>query len=491
MFPSTLPHPGRRLLDDEFWNASFPSTQSRCDQVDANVAPYVSSKQDFTPVDRRAIAEYEPMQGVSVACIYKDSLCNEWGGFGVPISLLEEIAKDVKLYVLVSPADDAVAKAFCSNLLHNVDEESVVYIDKTLDTWWVRDYGALWVTNSQDGAFVVDHIYNRVYKVEWDYGGCRVNDNNVPAALAQHLGVKHEYAPAVLTGGNYMVSTKGEGMAVNKVFVNNAQSKQNESGFKPFNDWEDDAIEEELKKVMAEYYGIKHFYTPSDPQDTYIDHVDTWGKWVQDSDGLEVLVMGKYPEEDKNSAAMESLVGNVTADITAATGEAPVIKRVTLAKVGPTGTTYGIAINSLILNNKLFVPLIAGANGTATEEGSDADLLNKQVLEEWQTILGEKFTVIGYEHDVPAPGAAHDEYPPENDASTWNIWFTWDALHCRLKGVPDINFFAPAVPDAPASPSNSVRKRTNESKSSKSSNNKMKGNKDNNENKDDGVFKNL
>jgi len=443
----------RRLLDDEFWNTTFLSTQSRCDQVDANVATSLSDKRASTADDRRPIAEYEPMQGINVACIHKDSLGNEWGGFGVPVSLLEEIAKDSKLYVLVSPAGDDAAKVFCASLLSNVSNAAnVVYIDKTVDTWWTRDYGAFWVTNSQDGAFVVDHIYNRVYKVEWDFGGCRVNDNDVPTALAQQLGVKVEKAPVVLTGGNYMVNTKGEGMSVDKVYDNNRQGKQIESGFQPFNDWEDDVVEEEVKKVMAEYYGIKHFYSPSDPQDTYIDHVDTWGKWVQNSDGDEVLVLGQYPEEDQNYAAMEDLVGNVTADITAATGKAPIIKRVTLAKIGPIATTYGFALNSLILNKRLFVPLIAGADGTATVVGSDADLLNKQALEEWETILGDKFTVIGYEHNVPAMGAGHDEYPPENDASTWNIWFTWDALHCRMRGVPDIDFFAMPSGNPTASP---------------------------------------
>lgn len=435
----------RRLLDDEFWNATFPSTQSRCDQVDASVAASVAASKPAVMADngRRPIAEYEPMQGVNVACIHKDSLGNEWGGFGVPVSLLEEIARDSKLYVLVSPAGDDDAKAYCAGLLSNVaDADNVVYIEKTVDTWWTRDYGAFWVTNPENGAFVVDHVYNRVYKVEWDFGGCRVNDDDVPSALARHLGVKVEKAPVVLTGGNYMVNTKGEGMSVDKVFDNNKRGKQIESGFQPFNDWEDDAVEEEVKKAMKDYYGIKHFYTPSDPQDNYIDHVDTWGKWVQDSDGQEVLVLGQYPEGDKNYEAMEALVGNVTADITAATGKAPIIKRVTLAKVGPAGTTYGFAINSLILNNKLFVPLVAGVNGTSTVAGSDADLLNKQVLEEWESILGDKFTVIGFEHDVPAIGAGHDQYPPENDASTWNIWFTWDALHCRLKGVPDLELFA-------------------------------------------------
>jgi len=143
---------------------------------------------------------------------------------------------------------------------------------------------------------------------------------------------------------------------------------------------------------------------------------------------------------------MEKLVVDVTADITAATGKGPLIKRVTLAKVGTAGTTYGFAMNSLIFNNKLFVPLVSGANGTATAEGSDADLPNKQVLDEWEEILGDKFVVFGYEHNVPAAGAGHDQYPPENDASTWNIWFTWDALHCRLNGVPDLNHFVAAAP---------------------------------------------
>mmetsp|Transcript_8891 Transcript_8891/g.15451 ORF Transcript_8891/g.15451 Transcript_8891/m.15451 type:complete len:170 (-) Transcript_8891:1273-1782(-) len=126
----------RRLLDDEFWNATFASTtQARCDQVDAAVAPSISRKRNrrvkAKADDRRPIAEYEPMQGVNVACIHKDSLGNEWGGFGVPVSLLEEIAKDSKLYVLVSPAGDDDAKAFCADLLSNVAKaENIEYIEE-------------------------------------------------------------------------------------------------------------------------------------------------------------------------------------------------------------------------------------------------------------------------------------------------------------------------------------------------------------------------
>lgn len=262
-----------------------------------------------------------------------------------------------------------------------------------------------------------------------------------PEVMAQHLGVPLERSGVVLAGGNHMVNGKGEGMSVDKVYDDNKQGTQTESGLEPFHDWADDAAEDNVRK------GIEHFYTVTDPQDTYIDHVDTWGKWVQDTDGNEILVLGKYPKGDDNYEAMEKLVENVTNEITATSGEAPTIKRITLAMSDAEGTTYGFYMNSLIFNKKLFVPLIAGVNGTQVSPDSGSNLLNKQALAQWEFVLGDDFTVIGYSHDVPAIGAAHDAYPPENDAFTWNIWFTWDALQCRVKGVPEIERFAPKVPN--------------------------------------------
>lgn len=99
---------------------------------------------------------------------------------------------------------------------------------------------------------------------------------------------------------------------------------------------------------------------------------------------------------------------------------------------------YGFYMNSLMLNKKLFVPIIAGEDGRATTHGSTAGLLNKAALAEWEAILGDGLIVIGYTFNVPAPDAAHDSYPPASDASTWKMWFTWDALQCRTQGVPEI-----------------------------------------------------
>ena len=60
------------------------------------------------------------------------------------------------LYVLVSPTGDANANFVCANLLSDIANPSnIVYIEKTLDSWWTRGYGTLWVTNPRDGAFLV------------------------------------------------------------------------------------------------------------------------------------------------------------------------------------------------------------------------------------------------------------------------------------------------------------------------------------------------
>tara|TARA_R110002050_G_scaffold58676_5_gene131525 strand:- start:622 stop:906 length:285 start_codon:yes stop_codon:yes gene_type:complete len=68
-------------------------------------------------------------------------------------------------------------------LLSNGAKMSHVHlIDMLLDSWWTRDHGPWFVnrklSNGDNEVLVVDHTYNRIQKVEWDEGGCRMYDNH-------------------------------------------------------------------------------------------------------------------------------------------------------------------------------------------------------------------------------------------------------------------------------------------------------------------------
>lgn len=92
-------------------------------------------------------------------------------------------------------------------------------------------------------------------------------------------------------------------------------------------------------------------------------------------------------------------------------------------------TIDGYYMNCLLLNQRLYVPIINSTDPKAKE-------LNELALAAWQNILGNNYKVLGFEHREQEP-----DFPESPE--TWHQWFTWDALHCRTREIPDIKAYVP------------------------------------------------
>ena len=312
----------------------------------------------------RSIAEYEPMQGVLIR--YPLGISNE---------IIREIAEDVKVYCLVSAGLQNSAYNSMNNAGVNMD--NVEFILGSTDSYWTRDYGPWWVVDGNGEIGIVDFTYNRP----------RPNDNDAPFKVSNYLDVPYYAADLVSTGGNYMTDGYGMSAATHIAYTENNECNTNDQSSIPL------APCNYVDDLMDEYYGIEEYHVVADPNNEYIDHIDCWAKFLSPNKMLIRSVPVSHPQYNE----IENVV-DYFEQVETSNGESLEIFRV----YTPNDQPY---TNSLILNNKVLVPIM---NSSWDDEAIDV-----------------------YEDALPE----HEIIPFTGS------WQSTDALHCRIKGIPDLSVF--------------------------------------------------
>jgi len=154
---------------------------------------------------------------------------------------------------------------------------------------------------------------------------------------------------------------------------------------------ENSMSDNQIHQDMLDYYGVHIYHTIEDPNDEYIDHIDCWGKFLSPQKVIIRSVASSHAQYDE----IEEVV-DYFENITNSYGEPWEIFRV----YTPSNQPY---TNSLILNDKIIVPIM--------NSSWDDDAL--AVYEE--AMPG--YEVLGFT----------------------GSWVSTDGLHCRVKGIPDLN----------------------------------------------------
>ena len=203
----------------------------------------------------RNIAEYERMSGVLIRY-----------PFGISLDIIRELSEDIIIYCLVSSSSQNAASN--SMIGGNVNMENVEFVTGSTDSYWTRDYGPWWVVDGDRNMSIVDFTYNRP----------RPNDNLAPFKMSEFLNVPYYSVDIVHCGGNYMTDGYGTSASSNLVI------EENEMGVNEIND------------VMNTYYGIETYHILEDPNNTYIDHIDCWGKYLSPTKILIREVPNSHPQ---------------------------------------------------------------------------------------------------------------------------------------------------------------------------------------------------
>ena len=352
------------IISVSFLSAELPIGFTDQEWNNRHMIKQMGSRTTPPPGPVRNIAEYEPMQGVLIRY-----------PFGISTSLIREIAEDVIIYCLVSSSSQNSAYNSMNNA--GVDMDNVEFITGSTDSYWTRDYGPWWIVDGNGDIGIVDFTYNRP----------RPNDNQAPYKVSQHLNVPYFSADFISTGGNYMTDGTGISASAHIAYTENDECNTNNQSSIPLPPcaYVDD--------VLEDYYGISTYHVVADPNNEYIDHIDCWGKFLSSTR----MLIREVPESHSQYQMIEQVVDYFQSTL-ASNGQPWEIFRV----FTPNNEPY---TNSLILNNKVFVPVMNNA------------LLDADALEVYQTAMPDHII-------LPFTGS----------------WQSTDALHCRVKGIPDLTY---------------------------------------------------
>ncbi len=309
---------------------------------------------DFFPTEPppgpvRNIAEFEPMEGVLIRY-----------PFGIPYDIIAEMSEDVMVTTVVSgqSQENTVRNYYESN---NVNLENCNFLHAPSESYWSRDYGPWYIVDGNNEVGIVNFVYNRP----------RPNDNDIPIEMAEFLDIPLYGMDIVHTGGNYM--TDGMGISASSELV-----------------WEENNLNEtQINAMVEDFLGVTTYHVIPDPNNTYINHIDCWGKFLD----VDKILIREVPSSHAQYDEIEETV-TYFANQTSSYGTPYEIYRV----YTPQDQPY---TNSLILNDKVLVP----TTGSSWDDDAIASYENAM----------PGYEIIGFD----------------------GSWESTDALHCRTKGVAD------------------------------------------------------
>ncbi len=297
---------------------------------------------------QRNPAEWERSQGVII----------RWP-LGIPISLVAEMSEDVVVTTIVGSTSEqnSAISAYTSG---GVNMAHTDWLIAPTNSIWTRDYGP-WFIYTDRRLAIVDHIYNRP----------RPLDDVIPQAIGAAWGLHVYGMDLITTGGNHMSDGLGRSMSTRLVYDENPTKTS-----------------AEVDSIMFAYLG-NDYTVLNYIESGGIHHIDCWAKFLSPTTIIVKDVAPSDPSYSLLNARADYLAQQISA-----WGQPYTIVRVFC----PSGTAY---TNSLILNNKVLVPIFGSA---------------------W---------------DDDALQTYRDAMPGYEVLGFTGSWLDDDAIHCRAMGVPD------------------------------------------------------
>ncbi len=339
---------------DKIWFENNPDslpiwlTSEELERLDEIGKGFVGS--DPPPESMRQPAEFEPMQGVLIRY-----------PFGIPYSIIAEMSEDVEVVTIVaSPSEQSYV--YSQYQSYGVNLDNCDFLIAPSDSYWTRDYGPWFIFNGNDEQGIVDFIYNRP----------RPNDNQMPIKFGNAYGIPVYGMSLEHTGGNYM--TDGQGIAISTDLV-----------------WDENQgySHAQIDQMVEDYLGIDTYHVVPDALGDYIKHIDCWAKLLSPDTIMIIKPSTSHLHYDDFEEAVQYFENQTTCY-----GTNFNVVRVYTHMTEP-------YINSLILNNKVIVPI------TGSQWDDDA-------IESYEAAL-PGYEVLGFT----------------------GSWVSTDAIHCRIKGIVD------------------------------------------------------
>lgn len=259
--------------------------------------------------------EFEKLRGVWITWIQYsyDDIFRE---------IVREVVDVSKAYIIVG---GSTGQSYVEGYLTGggVPLDSVYFYIYPRNSVWIRDYGPWFIREEGDSEGIVDFIYNRP----------RPDDDAIPGRIGSDWGIPVYGSPLEHAGGNFMVDGLGTGFASDLIYDENP-------GYAP----------SEIDSMMLAYNGLEQFVVVQKINIEYTGHIDLWTKCLSDT----LIMVGEYAPGHANhellkqhAAYFESLTNR----------EGRPYRVVRIPMPWSTSSAPPSYLNSLIVNNKVLVPL--------------------------------------------------------------------------------------------------------------------------------------
>ena len=308
-------------------------------------------------------AEFDSVAGVIFA----------WEAYPTLLTdLIKEVAEDDTAWVVV---DNTSEQNSVSNTLSNanVNMERVVFQVIETNSVWVRDYGPWWIIEPENSLAIIDLVYNRP----------RPLDDTYPESAAGYFGINYYGLGLIEAGGNMLLDGQGAVIVSNVIF-------DGSQGFDPT------LTQDQLEQYFLDYFGVhKVIVTPHLINDG-TGHIDMFVKLINDS----TVIVGEYENQSAGYPGNYDICNQVASQLaneTNGAGRPFNVVRMPMPQFN-NGITYTY-INSLIVNNKVLVPIYGLSTEFANEDS---------VLALYETIM-PGVEAVGFDCNqiIPANGAIH------------------------------------------------------------------------------------
>ena len=308
-------------------------------------------------------AEFDSVAGIIFA----------WEGYSTLLTeLIKEVAEEDTAWVVV---DNTSEENSVINTLSNADVnmDHVVFQVIPTNSVWIRDYGPWWIIEPENSRAIIDLVYNRP----------RPLDDAYPELAAEYFGINYYGLGLIEAGGNMLLDGQGAVIVSNVIF-------DGSQGFDP------NLTQDQLEQYFLDYFGVhKVIVTPHLINDG-TGHIDMFVKLINDT----TIIVGEYENQSAGFSGNYDIcnqVANQLANETNGAGRPFNIVRMPMPPYN-NGITYTY-INSLIVNNKVLVPIY----GFSTEFAND-----DSVLALYETIM-PGVEAVGFDCNqiIPANGAIH------------------------------------------------------------------------------------
>jgi len=259
--------------------------------------------------------EFEKLRGVWITWI-------QYSYDNVFREIVREVVDVCKAYIIVGGSSE---QSYVESYLTSggVPLDSVYFYVYPRNSVWIRDYGPWFIREEGDSEAIVDFIYNRP----------RPNDDAIPGRIGTSWGMPVYGSPLEHPGGNFMVDGLGTGFASDLIYDENP-------GYTP----------SEIDSIMLAYNGLEQFVVVQKINIEYTGHIDLWTKCLNDT----LIMVGEYAPGHANhellkqhAAYFESLTNR----------EGHPYRVVKIPMPWSTSSAPPSYLNSLIVNNKVLVPL--------------------------------------------------------------------------------------------------------------------------------------